>query len=84
LAGVDGIIGRQGGAAPGDEGRNLDHLCLRLAPFDEDSIRSHLRTRNFEVGELVRRYGAEGAGPSLYIRDPDGNTVELNGPPDGP
>ena len=84
LVGVDGIIGRQGGAAPGDEGRNLDHLCLRLEPFGEDSIRAHLRTHDVEAGELVRRYGAEGTGPSLYIRDPDGNTVELKGPPDSP
>ncbi len=34
------------------------------------------------VGELATRYGAEGSGPSLYIHDPDGNTVELKGPPE--
>jgi len=32
---------------------------------------------------VVQRYGAEGMGPSLYITDPDGNTVELKGPPAG-
>ena len=35
-----------------------------------------------EVGETARRYGADGHGPSLYLTDPDGNTVELKGPPD--
>ena len=35
-----------------------------------------------EVGEIARRYGADGHGPSLYLTDPDGNTVELKGPPD--
>jgi len=35
------------------------------------------------MGEVARRYGAEGQGPSIYIQDPDGNTVELKGPPEG-
>jgi len=34
------------------------------------------------VGEFGWRYGAEGEGPSLYIEDPEGNTVELKGPPE--
>jgi catechol-2,3-dioxygenase len=33
---------------------------------------------------VARRFGAEGQGPSLYLTDPEGNTVELKGPPDPP
>lgn len=78
---VDGPLGRSGGAAPGSEGRNLDHLCLRLEPFDEPAIRAHLAAHGIAAGETASRYGAEGSGPSIYISDPDGNTVELKGPP---
>ncbi len=63
-------------------GRNMDHLALRIEPFDEPSLRAHLKQHGVEAGEVVSRYGAEGDGPSLYIKDPDGNTVELKGPPD--
>ncbi|MDL0433867.1 VOC family protein [Marinobacter sp. TBZ242] len=82
LVPVEGPLGQRGGAAPGREGRNLDHFCLRLEPFDEAAIRRHLAAHDIEAGELVQRYGAEGSGPSLYLEDPEGNTVELKGPPD--
>ena len=62
---------------------NMDHFCLRIEPFDEADLRAHLAGHGVEVGEVARRYGAEGHGPSLYLQDPDGNTVELKGPPDG-
>ncbi len=65
------------------EGANMDHFALRIEPFDEAAIRAHLETHGIEAGELKRRYGADGNGPSLYIEDPDGNTVELKGPPSG-
>jgi catechol 2,3-dioxygenase-like lactoylglutathione lyase family enzyme len=78
---VDGPLGRSGGAAPGTDGRNLDHLCLRLEPFDEAAIRAHLAAHGVSAGETASRYGAEGSGPSIYVADPDGNTVELKGPP---
>lgn len=78
---VDGPLGRAGGAAPGAEGRNLDHLCLRVDPFDEAAIRAHLSAHGVAAGETASRYGAEGSGPSIYITDPEGNTVELKGPP---
>ncbi len=64
-------------------GGNMDHFCLRIEPFDEADLRAHLAGHGVEVGEVARRYGAEGHGPSLYLQDPDGNTVELKGPPDG-
>jgi len=34
-----------------------------------------------QPGRVSSRYGAEGDGPSMYIEDPEGNTVELKGPP---
>jgi glyoxylase I family protein len=81
LVPVDGMLGRAGGAAPGTQGRNLDHFCLRVEPFDELAIRGHLQAAGVRVGESGSRYGAEGEGPSIYIFDPEGNTVELKGPP---
>ena len=83
LVGVDGELGRAGGAAPGTEGRNVDHVALRIEVFDEAALRTHLEAHGVAAGEVKRRYGAEGDGPSLYIEDPDGNTVELKGPADG-
>jgi len=80
---VDGKLGRAGGAAAGKEGRNLDHLCLRVEPFDPDAIVAHLKAHGVAVGEIRTRYGAEGNGISIYITDPEGNTVELKGPSDG-
>jgi catechol 2,3-dioxygenase-like lactoylglutathione lyase family enzyme len=80
LVTLDGPIGRQGGVGPGDEGRNLDHFCVRLARFDEAALRAHLAAHGVEAGQTADRYGAEGYGPSIYIRDPDGNTVELKAP----
>ena len=81
LVPVDGKLGRAGGAAPGREGRNLDHLCLRVEPFDEAAIRAHLASLGIEGGPVESRYGAEGEGPSIYLGDPEGNVVELKGPP---
>ena len=75
------LIAAAGVPAPG--AGNMDHFALRIAPFDEADLRAHLDSHGVAVGELATRYGAEGSGPSLYIQDPDGNTVELKGPPDG-
>lgn len=83
LVPVDGELGRAGGAAPGKEARNLDHFCLRVEPFDEPGIRRHLQAHGIKVGPVASRYGAEGQGPSLYVTDPEGNVVELKGPPVG-
>jgi glyoxylase I family protein len=81
LVPVDGKLGRMGGAAPGAEGRNLDHFCLRVEPFDREAILAHLQAHHAQVGEFGSRYGAEGEGPSQYLLDPEGNVVELKGPP---
>jgi len=83
LVPVDGELGRAGGRAPGAEGRNLDHFCLRVEPFDEAEIRSQLARHGYAAGAVESRIGAEGKGPSLYVDDPEGNVVELKGPPTG-
>jgi catechol 2,3-dioxygenase-like lactoylglutathione lyase family enzyme len=78
----DGPLGRQGGALAGVEGRNVDHICLRIEPFDEAAIRALMAAHGAAVnGEVQNNFGAEGNGPSIYIADPDGNTVELKGAP---
>jgi catechol 2,3-dioxygenase-like lactoylglutathione lyase family enzyme len=81
LVSVDGELGRRGGAPAGKDGRNVDHYCLRIEPFDAMALVSHLTAHGVMAGEIKRRYGAEGYGPSLYITDPEGNVVELKGPP---
>ena len=82
LVPVDGELGRAGGAAPGREGRNMDHLCFRVETFDEAALVEHLERHGIAAGRVSTRYGAEGYGPSMYVEDPEGNTVELKGPPD--
>ena len=73
-------LGRRGGAPPGEEGRNVDHFALQLSDCDEGAIRAQLSAANVPPGDVGERYGAQGMGPSMYIRDPDGNVVELKGP----
>jgi catechol 2,3-dioxygenase-like lactoylglutathione lyase family enzyme len=82
LVPLDGPRGKAGGASPGAEGRNVDHFALEIAPFDEAQLRAHLSAHGIPVENVARRYGAKGYGPSLYIADPDGNKVELKGPPE--
>jgi catechol 2,3-dioxygenase-like lactoylglutathione lyase family enzyme len=79
LVAVDSPLGRLGGPAPGASGRNVDHIALQLARFDEGALRAHLAAHGVEPGEVGERYGALGMGPSMYVRDPDGNVVELKG-----
>ncbi len=82
LVSVDGPLGRPGGAAPGAGGRNLDHLCLRIEPFAEAELRARFAEHGVALSEVHANYGAEGTGPSVYLRDPEGNVVELKGPSD--
>jgi len=81
LVPVDSKLGRAGGSAPGRGGRNMDHFCVRVEPFDETAIRGHLSSHGVDAGHTESRYGAEGQGPSIYISDPEENVVELKGPP---
>jgi glyoxylase I family protein len=77
-----GELGRKGGRAP-DGAPNMDHFCVQVDPWDATAITEHLKRRGLDVGEVVSRYGALGQGPSIYVQDPEGNTVELKGPPEG-
>lgn len=77
LVPVDGVVGRRGGAAPGPDAHNLDHMCIRIAAFDPEGAREHLRRHGVEVESEGVRYGANGEGMSFSIRDPEGNGVEL-------
>ena len=82
LVPLGGKRGKAGGAAPGAEGRNVDHFALEIQPFDEAALRAHLEANGIAVDEVGRRYGARGYGPSIYVADPDGNKLELKGPPE--
>ena len=73
--------GNIGGVTPEKEGRNLDHFCLSIDPFDTDEVIRYLQSKGTYPGKAESRYGAEGDGPSIYITDPEGNVVELKGPP---
>ena len=84
LVAVDGPLGQRGGAPAGKEARNVDHFCLRIEPFDAAMIAAHLAAHGVSAEEARTRYGADGYGPSIYLTDPEGNTVELKGPPDTP
>jgi glyoxylase I family protein len=77
LVPVAGKLGALGGAPPGKEARNVDHICLRVEPFDVDAIVAHLRSHAARVGEIRPRFGAQGEGVSIYVYDPEGNLVEL-------
>jgi catechol 2,3-dioxygenase-like lactoylglutathione lyase family enzyme len=60
---------------------NVDHICLVVEPLDwQEVIDSGVFT---VVDGPSSRFGARGSGQSLYVLDPDGNTVELRWYPQG-
>jgi glyoxylase I family protein len=80
---IDIVPADEAGPAGGTSstgGANLDHLCLRIEPFDAGAIAEHLAAQGVTCGAEALRYGAEGQGPSVYLRDPEGNGIELKGP----
>lgn len=83
LVDVNGALGQKGGPAPGKNGHNMDHLCLRVTPWDADAIDTYLRRHGGNPDSVAERNGAEGIGPSIYLHDPEGNMLELKGPPTG-
>jgi extradiol dioxygenase family protein len=61
-----------------EDALNVDHICLGIEASDMNELAAWLRDASVEViGEPAMRYGARGAGLSIYIRDPEGNVVEL-------
>ena len=83
LVPVDSKLGQAGGAAPGEEGRNVDHVAFRVLPWNGEAILAYLQDHGI-AAEIASRYGAEGDGPSIYLTDPEGNGLELKGPPWAP
>ena len=77
LVEVDSELGRMGGPAPAESGHNLDHFCLEIDAVDEVLLLDWLASQDVSASEFAKRYGANGFGRSVYISDPDGNTVEL-------
>ncbi len=77
LVAVDSDLGRMGGGAPTKTENSMDHFCLQLKPILEIEIEKHLKKHGIVVGSFQDRYGAQGLGKSIYIEDPEGNTVEL-------
>lgn len=82
LVEVRGGLGREDRAAPGEGGRNVDHVCFQVLPWDGKAVLAHLAAHGMTGARISTRYGAQGFGPSIYIADPEGNTIELKGPPD--
>jgi len=80
LISVEGELGRAGGAGPGKDARNIDHFCLRIESFDETALRARFRASGVELSRVYENFGAEGTGPSVYLSDPEGNSIELKGP----
>ncbi|AOJ75612.1 lactoylglutathione lyase [Burkholderia ubonensis] len=80
LLAVGGTLDRPDSGPPG-AGRNLDHLCLRVEPFDPQALAAHFTAHGAPPGAPEERYGADGYGPSIYLFDPEGNMLELKGPP---
>ena len=62
-------------------GRNLNHVCIAVAQYDERELRRHLAAHGATIIEEGVHGGARGDSLSIYVRDPSGNTIELKGPP---
>ena len=93
---VHGPIG-QSGSKPGEtdqslghgnddhrnlDHRNLDHYAVRIEPYDEVAILAFCEARGIQAeAPSFPLLGADGYGPAVYITDPDGNRLELKGPP---
>jgi catechol 2,3-dioxygenase-like lactoylglutathione lyase family enzyme len=80
LLDVTSTLGKQGGAPPDHGAPNMDHLCLQVLPWNTDAIQAHLRRHRVDFDDPAPRYGSSGMGLSIYLRDPEGNTVELKEP----
>lgn len=80
LVDMNSTLGAEGGAPPGAEAHNMDHLCLRIEPWNPVAIFAHLKTHGVEASPVKARNGAEGEGPSIYLDDPEGNRIEIKGP----
>ena len=76
--------GARDAVPPIDGGRNVDHVCLACGPFAHDALRDHLQRHGVAITREARHGGARGMGASFYVSDPDGNRIEIKGPPEHP
>lgn len=74
---IDGPLGRNGVSRSDGQGRNVDHVCLRIAPFDAAALEAHFRAFGIAIDPPQERFGAQGRGLSIYLTDPEGNGIEL-------
>ena len=74
---TDSQLGRSGGPPPSESGNNLDHFCLQIEAITENELQDYLSGLGITTSDFETRYGAQGYGPSTYIKDPDNNTIEL-------
>lgn len=74
---VNGTLGKSGGVAPQEKGNNLDHFCLQIEAFEEHELKAYLDECGVEYSEFQDRYGAQGMGRSIYLKDIAGNNIEL-------
>ena len=77
IVNVVGELGKAGGPSPNEEGNNVNHFCLQIEPVGEEALQAYLRENGVAVEEYQDRYGAQGLGRSIYLKDIAGNTVEL-------
>lgn len=77
IVSIDGSLGKDGVSFSSGPGRNVDHLCLRIAPFDYDALKAHFAAFGIAIDPPQSRYGAQGHGLSIYLTDPEGNGIEL-------
>lgn len=61
------------------EGENMNHYCLRLKSFDEAGLRAMLAQNGIAIEEEQHEETEAGPEHAFYVRDPDGNYVELRG-----
>jgi glyoxylase I family protein len=78
IVNVDGELGKAGGPSPSEKGNNVDHFCLQIEPVGEAALKAFLQENGVEVEDFQDRYGAQGLGRTIYLKDIAGNTVELS------
>jgi len=56
---------------------NLNHFCMAMSLEDWHELVKRLKTHNVPIEQgPVPRWGAQGAGTSIYFRDPEGTLIE--------
>jgi glyoxylase I family protein len=60
---IDIVPAGQAGPAAGEQagrGSNMDHICLRIEPFDAAALSKHFAANGYDCGEEKSRFGADG------------------------